>query len=262
MEETREHTAASVDARVKIVLMLAYAIALFFVDTWIGLAVAAIAFVVAFAKSRLSAARVFLVSFPVYVLVAFMLVSSSFVFADVGGQATEGLVCLTGNLCFAPEGFCRSCLFAVRIVLIVWMCLIVTFSVTSTEVIDAMRWFLLPLRKLGLQTDDAAMIASIAVRFIPIMFEEFFRVRAAQWSRGGLGSEFGLLEQIKGWTAVLMPMLVGLFRRADALSVAMDARCYGAAETRTSLTEARVGSASKALAVGGLASLLLLAIAF
>lgn len=49
------------------------------------------------------------------------------------------------------------------------------------------------------------------------------------------------------------PLFVGMFRRADKLSVAMDARCYGVrGGRRTSLRDYRMTPASVAVSVVGL----------
>lgn len=255
----RAHTVVSIDARVKIVLVLAYSAALFFVQEPLGMAFAAGALLPVLFGSRARLDRVFLACTPVYLLLALMMASNSLILTGVAGGG--GPSSLLGDFHFSPEGFERSCLFAARILLLVWMCLAASFIMTATEASEAVRWFLLPLRKLGLNAEDAATVISVALRFVPLMMAEFTRVRAAQWSRGGL-SETGLLAQVRSWSAVLMPMLVGLFRRANALGVAMDARCYGASPQRTSLNDAGMGTRSKALLAGGLAFCLALALAF
>lgn len=246
---------ARVDMRVRIVLFLAYVVMLFLVETWVGLALAFIIFLRVFASARIDAKRVLLPSIPVYVLVGFMLLSSSLVFvsATQGAGLVQGeLVELVGPLCFSPEGFNRGCFFAARIVLIVWVCLVLAFTANAVELTNAVRWFMSPLSKLGISVDDAAVMISIAIRFIPIMGEEFAHIRAAQWSRGGLNDEGSLIERVEAWIAVLMPLIVGLFRRAEALAVAMDARCYGASDSRTSLNARKFDQSSCMVLVAGL----------
>ncbi|WP_239442900.1 energy-coupling factor transporter transmembrane component T [Gordonibacter sp. An230] len=66
--------------------------------------------------------------------------------------------------------------------------------------------------------------------------------------RGG-----SLWERLRAWQTVLIPLFVGLFRRADALAVAMDARCYGAEPCRTSLHDRRLAGPSLAVLAAGLA---------
>ena len=75
----------------------------------------------------------------------------------------------------------------------------------------------------------------------------------AQQARGASFTEGGLWERLRAWQTVLIPLFVGLFRRADALAVAMDARCYGAQPHRTSLHDRRLAGRSLAVLAAGLA---------
>ena len=59
------------DARVKIVLLAAYSVTLFLVDTWAGLVLCAALFAVAAASSGIPLRRFFALLVPVYVLAAF-----------------------------------------------------------------------------------------------------------------------------------------------------------------------------------------------
>ncbi|RKY57382.1 MAG: energy-coupling factor transporter transmembrane protein EcfT, partial [Candidatus Latescibacterota bacterium] len=71
--------------------------------------------------------------------------------------------------------------------------------------------------------------------------------------------EGGLLRRVKSMVPVLVPLFISAFRKADALSLAMEARCYRGGEGRTSFAELRFGlkdglvlAASGLVAVGGL----------
>lgn len=261
------------DARVKIVLLAAYSVTLFLVDTWTGLALAVLAFALAFAASGLPARRVFGLAVPVYVLAALVVVFNAFsldvqqaasaagwggVSAGVLAQAAP--VPLVGAFGFVPAGFARGCFFAARILLLVFASLIVSFSTTSTDLTAALNDFMRPLRRLGVPTDDAAMVFSLALRFIPVTAEEFGRVHDAQWSRGAAFGEGSLWQRLRAWQTVLIPLFVGLFRRADTLAQAMDARCYGAdGVRRTSLADRRFSLRSAFVLCAGLAVCALLA---
>ena len=138
--------------------------------------------------------------------------------------------------------------------LLVVASLTVTYTTTSTELTDALGFFLRPLKRLGVPTDDIAMVFSLALRFIPVTAEEFGRVHDAQWARGASFAEGSLWERLRAWQTVLIPLFVGLFRRADSLAVAMDARCYGAPDVeRTSLAPRAFSGAQRPRAGGGLA---------
>ncbi len=248
-----------IDARVKLVFLVAYAISLFLVSSWAGMIVAGLAFAFVLLSSDVRRGGIFAFSTPVYVLLAFMIVASSVVVGQEG--SLPGLVPLAGVFHFSPEGFARSCFYATRILLLVWMSLTLCLSISAAEATCALRSFASPLEKLGVDTTDLLMVLSIAVRFIPLMAEQFVRVRAAQWSRGGFAQE-GLLRQIRAWGSVLVPVLAGLFDRADALGEAMESRCFGAPGKRTSLAKTSMSTPSKAALALGLALCVLLAVAF
>lgn len=202
------------DARAKVVLLLAYSIGIFFVGWW-GMALATALLIGAFAASRLPVRAVFFMVVPVYVLAAITMVFNAFVYVQDVGVA------------FSTEGLVRGCFFALRICLLVWASLIVCYSTTSTQLVDAFVWFMQPLRVLHVPVDDIAMVFSIALRFIPLIVAEYQQIRDAQWSRGATFDEGGLIRRIRAHAAILMPLVVGLFRQADRLAMAMDARCYG-----------------------------------
>ncbi len=260
------------DARVKIVLLAAYSIALFLVDTWRGLALCALAFAGALVASRLPSRRVFGLAVPVYVLAAFVVVFNSFA-VDVQqaatvagglGNVSAGLLAqaapvpLMGAFGFVPAGFARGCFYALRILLLVFASLIVSFSTTSTDLTAALNDFMRPLSRLGVPIDDVAMVFSLALRFIPVTAEELGRVHDAQWSRGASFGEGSLWQRLRAWQTVFIPLFVGLFRRADVLAQGMDARCYGAPGVqRTSLSDRRFSPKSALVLCVGLAACVL-----
>lgn len=221
------------DARVKIALLLAYSITLFLVDTWAGLAICAAGFGVALAASRISAGRCLALGVPVYVLAAF-----TALFAAAG-----------------PVGLERGCFYAARIVLLVAGSFVITFTTTSTQLNDALRSLMRPLGAVGVPVGDIATTLSLALRFIPVSAAELAQVHDAQLARGASFGAGGLWARLRAWQTVLIPLFVGLFRRADVLAVAMDARCYGApGRARTSLSHARFTRGSAAVLVAGLAA--------
>lgn len=236
------------DARVKLVLLLAYSITLFFVQTWTGLFLYIALCLIACVIARVPAGRLFALLIPLSVILAFTLIFNSFAFdvSKVGdayglGDVSAGVfasfepVALFGTFGFVPVGFARGCFFVLRIMFLVFASLVVTFTTTSNDLIDALNDFLRPLRIFHVPTDDIATIVSIAIRFIPITAEEAMRVYAAQKSRGASFDEGGLFKRIKAWQPILIPLFVGLFRRSENLALAMESRCYGLSEERTRL---------------------------
>ena len=70
------------------------------------------------------------------------------------------------------------------------------------------------------------MMITIALRFIPTLFEETDRILKAQISRGADFGSGGLIKRAKAYIPVLIPLFVLVFDRADTLAAAMESRCY------------------------------------
>lgn len=226
------------DARVKLLLLLAYSVSLFFLDTWAGMALAAVALLAAIAASRLPA-RAFLAPLvAVYFIVIVTVALNAFAYND-------------GAMGFSAANLNRGLLLGARILLLAWASLLVTYSTTSTQLMDAFSSFLAPLKKLGVPADDIALALSLAVRFIPLISEQLDQVRRAQLSRGA-AFDGGPLQAIRAWVGALVPVLVGLFRRGETLALAMEARCYGAPEQRSQLRAASFSIGDGAIVAAGL----------
>ena len=228
------------DARAKIALLAAYSVMLFLVGSWLGVLAATALLGGALAASCVPVSRVLGSIKPIYVLASLTVVLNSLTFVqpDLLAESVSGqglLVPLVGGLCFTGEGLMRGCFFAVRILLLTYAFALVGFSTTSTQMMNAVAWFLRPLRALGVPTDDAAMVCSLALRFIPLAADELRQVRNAQWSRGGKFDEGAVVTRLQTWLSALVCLVAGMFRRADTLALAMDARCYGAVDQRTTL---------------------------
>ena len=102
-------------------------------------------------------------------------------------------------------------------------------------------WFLTPL---GVPAHEIALIATIALRFVPILVEELERVMRAQASRGGEIGNLSWRRPVEIATAItplVVPLFVNAFRRAEEMAIAMEARCYmgGSGRTRFLQLQAR-----------------------
>lgn len=227
------------DARSKLILLLVYSVCLFFVNTCLGITCEALLFLLMLVVSKLPIGKVFAIAFPVYVIAIFTVLANGFIFED-------------GRFEFYAQGFEHGCFFALRILLLVWASLVVCFSTTSTQLTDALGKLLSPFRKIHVPVDDIAMVASIALRFIPVTADEYFKIRCAQASRGASLDDGPVFVRIRAHVAIFVPLLVGLFRRADNLAQAMDARCYAISNTpRTSISAHRLSVSDASLTVAG-----------
>lgn len=219
------------DARVKIALMLAYSVALFCAKGLAGLGVAAALLAAVALLESVSLVRLLREGAFAYLIVGFLLVYNIVAFGWLAGVAV-----------------------AARLVLLVWASLLLMALSTPAELSEGLRRLFSPLGRLGLPVRDFATSLSIALRFMPLLSEELRAVRAAQASRGAAFEDAGLVRRLRAYGGLMVPVLVGLFRRADRLAAAMEARCYGASGEPTSLVERRFSAGDGAVLLVGVAA--------
>jgi len=139
-----------------------------------------------------------------------------------------------GGLTVTREGLESGGLLSWRLVVVVILSTLVTYTTTSINLSAGLEKILRPLERIGMPVSQLAMMMGIAISFIPLMLQEFQTVIIAQQSRGaGFGSR-NIFRQFKNLLPLLLPVVAGILRRADELSEAMEARCYrpGAHRTR------------------------------
>lgn len=122
-----------------------------------------------------------------------------------------------------------------RVLLIIMVSTTLTLTTKPMDLANAIEWFLKPLEYIKIKTSILAMMLSIALRFIPTLFNETDKILKAQASRGVDFKEGKLHEQIKQIISLLVPMFVISFKRAIDLADAMEARGYIPGEKRTKL---------------------------
>ena len=128
-----------------------------------------------------------------------------------------------------------------RLVLLISGASLLSLTTTPVELADGVESLMSPLKLIKVPVRDIAMIMSIALRFIPTLFEETNKIISAQKARGASFDTGGLFARAKALLPVLIPLFVNSFRRADELAFAMDARCYNATEKRTKMKQAKLG---------------------
>ena len=135
------------------------------------------------------------------------------------------------------EGVYNASFMAVRIiVLILSTGLFLTYTTTPIALTDAIESLLTPLRWLHVPVHEFAMMMTIALRFIPTLTEETYKIMSAQKARGVDFSHGGLIKRAKALIPILIPLVVSSFRWADELAMAMECRCYRGGKGRTKMT--------------------------
>ena len=131
------------------------------------------------------------------------------------------------------EGLLLGVQMAMRLILLLMISSILTFTTSPIVLTDGIEALLRPFRVIGVPAHELAMMMTIALRFIPTLMEETDRIIKAQTARGADFSGGNLLVRAKNMLPILVPLFISAFRRADDLAVAMEARCYRGGEGRT-----------------------------
>ena len=233
----------ALNAQVKIVLTCVFSISVFLVDGWAGIGLLTLLVALLYALARIKVTKALHGLLPVAFILAFTIVVHAFRIdlggAQAPGAAMAGSLGLTqqwvlfGTFGLTLDGLVCGLFFALRIALLVAACSLLTFTTSMVALTDGMLKLLGPLRKAGAPIDDIAMMVSIALRFIPTTAQEARTIQLAQKARCAEFDDGNVLKRVKAWVPVLIPLFVRLFRRADELAEAMDARCY-AGGVRTS----------------------------
>ncbi|XCB29472.1 energy-coupling factor transporter transmembrane component T [Arcanobacterium hippocoleae] len=121
---------------------------------------------------------------------------------------------------------------------------------------DALERMCKPLERFGFPAREMALMSSISLRFIPILFGEAQRIMKAQSARGADLGSGRLCDKVRFFIPILVPLFASALRHSDELAVAMEARCYSAGAERSRYRELRIGrsDASAIAAVSALAA--------
>ncbi|MBA1393567.1 energy-coupling factor transporter transmembrane protein EcfT, partial [Lactobacillus sp. XV13L] len=101
-----------------------------------------------------------------------------------------------------------------------------TVTTMPLEIADAIEWMLKPLRLFRVPVDKIALVMSIALRFVPTLFDQTFKIMNAQRSRGADFNNGGLVTRAKAITPLLIPLFINSLQTAVDLSTAMESRGY------------------------------------
>lgn len=125
-------------------------------------------------------------------------------------------------------GIYKAIFMSLRILLLILVSSVLTYTTTPNEITDALERILTPLRFIGLgnAVHTASMMMTIALRFIPTLIDETDKIMNAQKARGADLETGGLIKRIKALLPILIPLLLSSVRCAYELAEAMECRCY------------------------------------
>lgn len=140
-----------------------------------------------------------------------------------------------GVLSITEDSINRSLFMSLRLINIVVLSLILTFTTLPTDLTIAFETLMKPLGIFKINIGEISMMLSIAIRFIPTLLEEIQKIMDAQKSRGADIENGNIIKRIKALIPILVPLFVSSFRRAYDLACAMECRCYQYGNKRSRL---------------------------
>ena len=217
------------DPRTKLVMLVAYIVALFLAVNWASYALMLVFLVSCVAISQVPAKAFLRGMKPLIFILTFTAVLNLFF--------TEGQTPLVDFwiITIYPEGIVRAVFMLLRILLLITGTFLLTYTTSPISLTDGLEALLSPLKAIKVPVHELSMMMCIALRFIPTLIEETDKIMSAQKARGADFESGKLLQRVKALVPILVPLFVSAFRRADELATAMECRCYQGGDGRTKM---------------------------
>ena len=154
------------------------------------------------------------------IAVAFAIVSALNIFVIQEGN----VVATFWVFAISSAGISRAAFYACRLILGLLAGALLLACTSQMKLCEAISQLLSPLQKIGVPISQLAFILSLALRFVPDVYDEFQTVRIAQKLRGAKRNVLSLF----------IPVTVACVRRSEALSFALLSKNYVPGAQRTS----------------------------
>ncbi|WP_455012698.1 energy-coupling factor transporter transmembrane component T family protein [Mogibacterium timidum] len=240
------------EARSKVLGVLAYLVGLFVVNNFWGFVIAAVAVGTVIKLSGVPFSYMMRGLKAILLILLFTMVLNVFMM--------DGTILWQWKfLKITYEGLYRAAFMGIRLVLLIIGTSLLTFCTKPTELTDGLEKLLSPFARVGLPAHEIALMMTIALRFIPVLMDEADKIMKAQQSRGADFESGNIFQRAKSLIPIIVPLFVSSFRIAGDLALAMEARCYRGGNGRTKLKESRF---AKRDAVWGIALMVFLCALF
>ena len=217
-----------VDARLKLVILIAYIVFIFLSSNFYSLALCSLFLIVIIALTKIPI-RIYVKNFKVILPI---IVLTSLLNAIYYHEGTELLNLRLFSI--YSGGLYRALFMSLRIIILILISSVLSYTATPTELTDSIESLMTPLKYIGLGTavHTIAMMMTIALRFIPTLIEETDKIMSSQKARGADIDTGGLVKRVKALVPVIIPLLISSVRRAFELADAMESRCYNGGKGR------------------------------
>ncbi len=213
------------DARVKLLLLIAYIAIIFIVNNFYGFLVVSFFLVMAIAFSKVPFGSILKSLKAILLIIIITVILNLFFYKPENATIVFWII--------SKEALIFSAFMALRLILLVLGTSLLSLTTTPVALTDGIESLLKPLKYIKFPVHELALVMSIALRFIPILMSETDRIIMAQKARGADFDSGNIIKKAKALIPVLIPLLISAFKKAEELGDAMDSRCYSGSKTRT-----------------------------
>lgn len=216
------------DPRAKIVMLIAAIVLVFIAQNFVSLFFVALLTFLIMALSKIPI-RLYFKSIKVIIPIIIFTAILNVFYSDAGTLLVE-----VWKIKIYSGGLFRAGYMAIRVLLLILVSSVLTYTTTPNDLTDAIERLLSPLKFIGLGSavHTMSMMMTIALRFIPTLIEETNKIMNAQKARGADIDSGGLVQKVKALLPILIPLLISAVRRAYELAEAMECRCYNGGKGR------------------------------
>ena len=207
------------DPRTKLLALIAFIVLIFVSDNFYSLFACGLVIIISIAAARVPFGRILRSVKGIIFILLFTAILNLFFYKG------KNLLWGWGIITIYREGIIFTVFLMFRLFFLVMASSVLTLTTTPVELTDGIESLLKPLKYIRFPVHELALIMSIALRFIPTLIDETNRIISAQKARGADFESGNIFKRIKA--------IVPIFRRADELGDAMDARCYSGSKNRT-----------------------------
>lgn len=222
------------DPRFKLVIMFAFIIILFVIDSFAGYIAAGIFVLLSIIMSKVPIKLLAKNLKPLWFVFIFMFALNLFF------TRTGNVILSVGIIKITDDGIIKAFVMLIRLIMLIFFTGLLTLTTSPISLTVGIESLFGPLKKIKFPVHEMAMMMTIALRFIPTLIEETDKIMKAQMARGASFDTGNIMQKVKSMIPLFIPLFVSAFRRADELALAMTARCYRGGEGRTRMTPLKV----------------------
>lgn len=224
------------DPRNKFIMLFVFMVSIFLINPskegfelvgWILYALYVIFFIILYKVAKLKFSMVFKSLKPMWFMMIFLFIINLFVYK-------EGVQLLSWWIFdIHLQAITQTIKIVLRLLLLITLSTLFTATTKPLDITVAIDDLFSWLKVFKINVHILSMTISIALRFIPTILDETYRIMKAQASRGVDFKNGKLKEKVVAITSLIIPLFISSISRSDELANAMEARNYNPLGKRT-----------------------------